>query len=467
MKGILVLAVLLIAVPAHFYSVDIDISSNITREIENLKKINQEIREREAIINDLSREKGGLITSIEILNNRIEINKKHIEIINDKLFELKERIARLSYEKDSISDRISEITESICRRMANIYKYGKHNLFESFIKSSDINEIVLFTVYNKYLMKYETELFSEFDESRILLVSREEELSREYAGRKEALHLKNLTLTKLNQDIKYKYLLIDRINNDIQQHKKYLGEIEETSREISKFIEELESINNQNPQQQETYLEDSVYYPREIDSDPIISEDNKNDNNCEIYQPEIRPGEQEPETISEPHEKPASEATEEIINEDPDIQSRLERMRQTQSRDFQKMKGRLIWPYGGEILLKYGKIYNNKHNTYYFHNGIDIQAPSGSPVKSVYYGQVVFDGWYKGYGNLIIIDHRRGYYTLYAHLDKILVKKGNMVEEGTLIGLSGDTGSIKGALLYFEIRRYNNTYNPREWLSRR
>jgi murein DD-endopeptidase MepM/ murein hydrolase activator NlpD len=87
-----------------------------------------------------------------------------------------------------------------------------------------------------------------------------------------------------------------------------------------------------------------------------------------------------------------------------------------------------------------------------FHKGIDIGTPIGTPIRAAKDGKVIFAGWSDGYGKKILIDHGNGYETLYAHLDELLVKAGDRVSSGEVIGLSGGTGYVTGPHLHFEIQ---------------
>jgi murein DD-endopeptidase MepM/ murein hydrolase activator NlpD len=102
-----------------------------------------------------------------------------------------------------------------------------------------------------------------------------------------------------------------------------------------------------------------------------------------------------------------------------------------------------------------------------FKNGVDIAAGEGTDVAAVYPGHVVYTGWFKGYGNLIILDHGNDYFTLYAHVADMLVREGDDVKQGQRIGTVGDTGSLAGALLYFEVRYQGKPLDPVEWLRQR
>jgi len=103
---------------------------------------------------------------------------------------------------------------------------------------------------------------------------------------------------------------------------------------------------------------------------------------------------------------------------------------------------------------------------YEFHKGIDLACPIGSKVFSSRGGKVMFAGYKGGYGRLIIIKHEHGYLSFYGHLDKPLVKKGQIVRAGQVIAKSGNTGRSTGPHLHFEIRKNNRAINPGALLHR-
>jgi len=132
---------------------------------------------------------------------------------------------------------------------------------------------------------------------------------------------------------------------------------------------------------------------------------------------------------------------------------------------FGAMRGRLKMPVLGRVVSSYGRVMHPKFKTVTFNNGIMIQAPSGTPVKSVYDGKVIYVGWLKGYGQMLIMDNGSGYYTLFANLSKVLKDKGEAAERGTDIGLVGDTGAGDTTGLYFEIRQKGVPRDPMAWFA--
>jgi septal ring factor EnvC (AmiA/AmiB activator) len=131
---------------------------------------------------------------------------------------------------------------------------------------------------------------------------------------------------------------------------------------------------------------------------------------------------------------------------------------------FPAHKGLLIIPVTGRIASLFGPYKNRKYDITNFRSGIDIKADKGEPVRSVFQGKVLYSSWFKGYGNMIIIDHGNNYYTIYAHLEETFKSKGDAVETREVIATVGDTGSIGGAKLYFEVRHHGKPENPLEWL---
>ena len=131
---------------------------------------------------------------------------------------------------------------------------------------------------------------------------------------------------------------------------------------------------------------------------------------------------------------------------------------------FALMKGHLPMPVRGRVVSYYGKVIHPRFKTVTFNNGIVIEAPYGTGVKSVYSGKVVYVGWLRGYGRVIIIDNGGGYYTLFAYLSEVFKGPGDVVKGGDIIGLVGDSGPREGAALYFEIRERGIPRDPLAWI---
>jgi murein DD-endopeptidase MepM/ murein hydrolase activator NlpD len=124
------------------------------------------------------------------------------------------------------------------------------------------------------------------------------------------------------------------------------------------------------------------------------------------------------------------------------------------------------WPLRGKINSPFGTRVHPVFKTKSFHSGIDIASPQGTPVKAAAPGEVLFEGWMRGYGRVVIIDHGRDYSTVYAHMSSTRVKEGAVVKAGTVVGAVGDTGTTTGYHLHFEVRVGSAAKNPLDYLKR-
>ncbi len=131
-------------------------------------------------------------------------------------------------------------------------------------------------------------------------------------------------------------------------------------------------------------------------------------------------------------------------------------------------KGKLAWPLDGRVITSFGFQRHPRFNTTIVNNGIEITPRKGQiHVLAVHPGKVAYADYMAGYGNVIIIDHGMSFYSLYGHCAEFLVEAGEMVREGQPIAMVGDSGSLSGECLYFEIRQRAKALNPLQWLKRR
>ncbi|MFQ6674184.1 MAG: murein hydrolase activator EnvC family protein [Fidelibacterota bacterium] len=132
--------------------------------------------------------------------------------------------------------------------------------------------------------------------------------------------------------------------------------------------------------------------------------------------------------------------------------------------DFVSLKGKLPWPAEGTIISRFGSHRNPSLKTVTQNTGIDIRGKPGSGVKAVFDGIVTTVTYIRGYGNTVIIDHGDGYYTVYTHVRDVEVGENSYVKALEVIAHVGDSGSLEGAKLHFEIWGNRQKLNPEEWL---
>jgi murein DD-endopeptidase MepM/ murein hydrolase activator NlpD len=119
-----------------------------------------------------------------------------------------------------------------------------------------------------------------------------------------------------------------------------------------------------------------------------------------------------------------------------------------------------VGPVTGEVTSPFGQRIHPISGDSRFHTGVDLRAPSGSPIRAAAEGVVREAGKRGGYGNAVELDHGDGTSTLYAHASSLLVRPGQHVVEGEPIALVGQTGAATGPHLHFELRRHGHPVEP-------
>lgn len=169
-------------------------------------------------------------------------------------------------------------------------------------------------------------------------------------------------------------------------------------------------------------------------------------------------------------------AAQELVDSQKELQNKIREL-MIQKRKLQESRagaapsyvpsgGKLSWPLRGEITSNFGTRVHPVFKTKIQHTGLDIKAASGTPVKAAAAGEVLFAGWLRGYGQIVILDHGSDLTTVYAHLSQIRVEEGKVVKAGDVIGDVGSTGVTSGPHLHFEVRVNGEAKNPISYLGR-
>ncbi len=136
----------------------------------------------------------------------------------------------------------------------------------------------------------------------------------------------------------------------------------------------------------------------------------------------------------------------------------------TQTATIGEFKGALRWPVEGRIVEHFGKQRSEKFATFTVSNGLKIEVSPGAPVTAVFAGTVLYSDWFKGYGNLVIIDHGQRIFSLYGNTLAVTVKAGDVVSGTRQIAVAGENEERTSGYLYFEIREDNRPTDPLSWL---
>ena len=129
---------------------------------------------------------------------------------------------------------------------------------------------------------------------------------------------------------------------------------------------------------------------------------------------------------------------------------------------FHRLKGKLPWPVKGKVVQSFASPRSGGK-----WNGVLIQARTGTKIKAVAHGQVIFSDWFKGYGLLVIVKHDKQYMSLYAFNQSLYQEVGDWVDAGDILATVGNSGGRNKPGLYFEIRKKDKPINPKKWCKKR
>jgi len=163
------------------------------------------------------------------------------------------------------------------------------------------------------------------------------------------------------------------------------------------------------------------------------------------------------------------QALNEMKTAELDLQKSLSAMQEKKTyiqQGFVMNRGKLHPPVEGRVLTRFGSVLGGRKDPNATSMGISIEAKNGAPLKAIFAGKVIFAGYKKGYGNMIIIDHGMDYYSVTSRIEKISVKEGDIIGEGDVIGTAGDIATLFEKGLYFEIRHGTEPVDPLEWITK-
>ena len=150
-----------------------------------------------------------------------------------------------------------------------------------------------------------------------------------------------------------------------------------------------------------------------------------------------------------------------------ELERRRKEMELLGSVPFKELKGKLPWPIEGKVISRFGTYQNPNLKTVTENTGIDIHGSEGTEVRSIYDGIVTTVTYIRGYGNTVILDHGDGFYSVYTHVMDVEVEENSYVNARDIIAHVGDSGSLEGTKLHFEIWGNKDKLNPESWLRKR
>lgn len=369
---------------------------------DELKGINSQIKEKQQLLKQTKKVESKVSSDLVIIEKNLKEKESNLLHLNSELKTVESGVAATQKQIQMTLTELERKKEEITRRVSSLYKAGEMGNVRMFFSSGSIPQAVENRRYMKSVLENDKKLFLDYQNRLLQLKGLKETLENE-AARKEKLSLR---IKAKKQEIESEKLKQSAILNKVRQEKKEyqssLKELQANAKRLQTMVERLEARSRKS-------------YTQKDDKKKLV------------------PG-------GDYHQPPVSD------------------------KGFGAQRGRLAIPASGEIVSRFGKHKHPEFNSFTFNNGITIAASLNADIKAVFDGEVIFAEKFKGYGNMLIIDHGGGFFTLYAHTSRIDRKVGSSVRKNEVVAHVGDTDSANGAKLYFEIRYQGKPVDPGPWL---
>jgi septal ring factor EnvC (AmiA/AmiB activator) len=385
-----------------------------TKELTTIKK---EIEEKRRKIKEATKEEKSILTQLSEMDRKLSGKEREVVAIGHEIEDTDAEIRQLEFAAAEIKARIASKRTDIEKRLGALYPLGGAGYLPVLFYATDADDVKRRGKYLSAVISSDRALFNSFaadlDELEQTMLALKAEKGA-LVLLKENANKKTLDLLR-EKERRTAYLA--GIREKKSSYEQALSELETAQKKLSLLIEQLQQEKERREREEREARERALK-----------------------------------------ERKGGTESTEKTV-------PAREHTTPPSGGYFAALKGKLPVPAAGTIITKYGKGKDPKYDNPVYNKGIEIKAPMGSPIICVADGIVAYSDYFAGYGNLVIIDHGDSYYTVYAHANTLAKKVGDRVKAKEKIGTVGDTGSLKGPTLYFEIRHHGGTTDPELWLA--
>jgi murein hydrolase activator len=383
-----------------------------------LQGITKEIREKKQLISKSVEEESRVAGELARIDKKLKEKeaglvalKRDLKLVEGGLEKTRSEIAVVQREAEARKLLIQ-------KRLVSVYKAGEAGNLRFFFSSESFPQMLENVRYMKSLLESDRKLVNAYEE-RIEKLKHLKKTMESDARRKETLRGSiELTKRQIEDEKSAKASFLVQVREEKTAYQSSLRELEANSRRLQSIVARLEAESRRKYAAQR----------RAATVKPLKKAQAKAQN------------------------KALSKGTSPVL------------LPPESSGGFASQKGRLSLPAQGRIVGSFGRHKHPEFNSFTVSNGISISAPNGADVRSVYDGRVVFSDYFKGYGNMVIVDHGDGFFSLYAHNSKVFKRAGASVSKNEVLANVGDVDSSKGSILYFEIRYQGKPVDPTPWV---
>lgn len=368
---------------------------------EQLQGINQEIWEKKRLLKKTSKVEAKVSGELQQIEKSLTEKEANLQSLNRNLQVVETGLERTGREIETVRAEADRKRLEIQKRLVSLYKGGELGNARIVFSSVSFPQMTENIKYMRSVINNDRRLFADYS-SRINRL-RELKGTLENDARKKETIKTNILARKqeIEEEKRKKAVVLSQVKQDKQSYLSSLRQLQANARRLQLMVEKLEATSRK--------------------------------------------------SYTQKNEKKAGKGDVTPLSPVPD-------------KGFASQKGRLSLPVKGQITEHFGKHKHPDFNSFTFSNGISVAASSGADIRAIYEGKIIFADYFKGYGNMLIIDHGGGYFSLYAHASRIMKKVGADVARNEVVASVGDLDSAKGPMLYFEIRQQGKPIDPDPWL---
>ena len=369
---------------------------------EELKGVRREINAQRQLITKTRKVEAVVSTELQEINRSLERKLADLGGLNRDLQKVESNLDRTERAIKMVAEEANRKKQEIERRLVSLYKAGELGSLRMFFSAASFPQMAENIRYMSSILGNDKKIFAEYNIKIEELRGLKVSLEHDMATKERIKDGISLKKREIEQEKDKKFAYLVKVRQDRKGYETSLKELQANAARLQSMIARLEALSRRK----------------------VSSGHGKQGNR-------LRP-------LAEPPPVP--------------------------DRGFASQKGRMALPVRGNIVETYGKHKHPEFNSYTFSKGLSIAAGAGTEIKAIYEGSVIFADYFKGYGNMIIVDHGGGYFSLYAHASKITKKVGAEVARNETLATVGDVDSAKGPMLYFEIRYQGKPVDPAGWV---
>lgn len=369
---------------------------------DELSGVKREIKAQKQLITKTRKVEAVVSTELKGILRTLEQKESDLGRLNNDLRGVETSLDRTGREIKKVTEEANKKRLEIERRLSSLYKAGELGALRMFFSAESFPQLAENIRYMRSILENDKRIFYEYNQKIDQLKLLKSDLERDALKKERIKTGIEEKKREIEKEKSKKAALLGKVRHDRKSYETSLKELQANASRLQAMITRLDALSRRK--------------------------------------------------LSSRHEKPGSRL------------KPLAELPPVPDRGFASQKGRMSLPVRGEIIESYGKHKHSEFNSFTFSKGLSISAVSGVEIKVIYEGTVIFADYFKGFGNMMVVDHGGGYFSLYAHASRLTKKVGAEVARHETIGFVGDVDSTKGSVLYFEIRHQGKPVDPAAWV---